>query len=303
MLRPVLFLAAAALATPVLAKDNPGPPAETGCIVRMNAVPSAWMIQGYDPFGGSVPEGTFGVTFMNEGSEDCRFTPHFELNQPPFGLSKGTGKPIQYALLNLTDTADVTPRAGRSLRNSSQRDMVLGANQTRTVLFKLVADPDDVRDAGTFTQDVTLEAQDDNFRALAGARLVLGINVLPSARLGLAGAYAMQDGHAVVDLGELRTGVAPVPLQLRVNSTGRYDVSVSSANSGRLRLGSSEWYVPYSVAIGGNSVNLLGPSTIAGSPESGFRREALPIQFVIGDVSNRRAGTYSDVLSISVTAR
>ncbi|MBO9518312.1 MAG: hypothetical protein J7493_09615 [Porphyrobacter sp.] len=113
----------------------------------------------------------------------------------------------------------------------------------------------------------------------------------------------MQDGHAVVDLGELRTGVAPVPLQLRVNSTGRYDVSVSSANSGRLRLGSSDWYVPYSVAIGGNSVNLLGPSTIAGSPEAGFRREALPIQFVIGDVANRRAGTYSDVLSISVTAR
>ena len=113
----------------------------------------------------------------------------------------------------------------------------------------------------------------------------------------------MQDGHGVVDLGELRTGVAPVPLQLRVSSTGRYDVGVSSANSGRLRLGSSEWYVPYSVAIGGNPVNLGAPSTVSGSPDAGFRREALPIQFVIGDVTDRRAGTYSDVLSISVTAR
>lgn len=303
MLRPIFFLAAAALTAPAIAKDNPAPSPESGCIVRMNAVPSAWMIQGYDPFGGSLPEATFGVTFMNEGSEDCRFTPQFELTQPPFGLSKGTGKPIKYALLNITDTDDVTPRAGRSIRNPSQRDMVLGPNETRNVLFKLLADPDDVRDAGTFTQDVTLEAQDSNFRTLAGTRLVLGINVLPSARLGLAGAYAMQDGQAVVNLGELRTGVAPVPLQLRVNSTGRYDVSVSSANSGRLRLGSSEWYVPYSVAIGGNSVNLLGPSTVSGSRESGFRRESLPIQFVIGDVSDRRAGTYSDVLSISVTAR
>src|SRR3546814_16729847 len=60
-------------------------------------------------------------------------------------------------------------------------------------------------------------------------------------------------------------GVAPVPLQLRVASTGSYDLNVTSANSGRLRLGSSDWYVPYSLAIGGNSVNLTGVRTISGA--------------------------------------
>ncbi|RYY22443.1 MAG: hypothetical protein EOP62_23170 [Sphingomonadales bacterium] len=113
----------------------------------------------------------------------------------------------------------------------------------------------------------------------------------------------MNDGHAVVDLGDLRPGVAPVPLQLRLASTGSYDLNVTSANSGRLRLGSSDWYVPYSVAIGGNSVNLAGARTISGTAEGGLRREALPIQFLIGDTSDRRAGTYSDVISISITAR
>ena len=79
--------------------------------------------------------------------------------------------------------------------------------------------------------------------------------------------------------------------------------SASRRPTGRLRLGSSEWYVPYSLAIGGNSVNLTGMRTISGSTKGNLRRDALPIQFLIGNTSDRRAGVYSDVISIAVTAR
>lgn len=305
MLRPTLFLAAAVLAMPLYAQaPTPGaaiPGAE--CLIRANATPASWLIQGYDPFDGAIPQGTFGVTFVNEGTGECRFTPTFELDQPPFGLSKGTGKPVGYALLNLTDTQDVTPRAGRTQRNPTQRMITLGANASRTLMYKLVADPDDVRGSGIFTQDVTIEAQDESFRSFGGTRIVLGIDVLPSARIGLAGAYTMNDGHAVVNLGELQPGPAQLQLNLLVASTGSYDLNVTSTNSGRLRLGSSEWYVPYSLAIGGNSVNLTGARTISGTSNDGLRRDRLPIQFVIGNTSDRRAGVYSDVISISVTAR
>lgn len=304
MVRSCLFLAAALLSSPVLAQPGSGNGnSASSCLIRANVTPASWMIQGYDPFGGSIPEGTFGITFVNEGSSECRFTPAFELVQPPFGLSTGTGKPIGYALLSLTDSQDVTPRAGRSPRIPSQRPLELAANESRTLLYKLVADPDDIAEAGIFTQNVTVEARDAQFRSLGGTQLVLGINVLPSARIGLAGAYTMDKGHAVVDLGELRQGIAAVPLQLRVNSTGRYELTVSSANAGRLRLGLTEWYVPYTMVIGGNSVNLTGERTVAGPNDKGMRRDALPIQFQIGDVSDRRAGTYSDVISITVSAR
>ena len=303
MLRPLFFFAAASLAAPSFAQTPAAAMPGADCMIRMNATPTSWLIQGYDAFGGSKPEATFNVTFINEGSKDCRFVPLFQLDQPPFGLSKGTGKPIGYALLNMTDTQDVTPRAGRTQRIPSQRMLTLGPNASRTLLYKLVADPDDVRESGTFTQDVTLEAQDGSFRSLGGTRIVLGIDVLPSARISLAGAYTMNDGHAVVDLGDLRPGVAPLQLRLQVASTGSYDLSVTSANSGRLRLGSSEWYVPYSVAIGGNAVNLMGAGTVSGAANNGLRSEALPIHFVIGNTGDRRAGIYSDVLSISVTAR
>src|SRR3546814_18198388 len=76
MLRPTLFLAAAMLAMPLYAQaPTPGaaiPGAE--CLVRINATPQSWLIQGYDPFDGAVPEGTFGVTFVNEGTGEGRLT-------------------------------------------------------------------------------------------------------------------------------------------------------------------------------------------------------------------------------------
>ena len=304
MLRPLFTLVAASVAAPALAQVPGGAGAvqSTDCLVRVNPTPSSWIITGFDPFADALPEGTFGVTFVNEGSVDCRFTPNFELRQPPFGLSKGTGKPVGYVLLNLTDTQDATPRAGRSRVTSSQREIVLQPRESRSMLYKLVADPDEVRQAGTFTQDVTLEAQDRNFRSFGGAPIVLGITVLPSARIGLAGAYRMSDGQAVVNLGELKQGVAPVPLQLRIKSTGEYDISVSSANAGQLRLGSSQWFVPYSVAIGNESFNLSGTRTVSGTNRSIATRDSMPFRFIIGDVSNKRAGVYSDVISVSITA-
>lgn len=300
----VLALAACALTTPVAAQTASAPAASTSCRVRMDTAPSAWIIRGYDPYETALPESTFNVTFTNDGGAECRFTPVFELDQPPFGLSSGQGRSIGYALINLSDAQDVTPRAGRSVRGTAnQRPIVLAPNESRSVMYKLVASGDDVPNAGTFTEDVILEAQDTTFRVLGGARVVLGLEVLPSARIGLAGAYTMSDGHAVVSLGELREGPAAVPLQLRVSSTGQYDLDVTSLNGGNLRLGATEWTVPYTMRIGGNRVNLSAADRISGPKGEGLGRTALPIQFVIGEVSRRRAGTYSDVVSISVTAR
>ncbi len=304
MLRSLFLLAAMAMASPVAAQAPAAPnKGAVDCFIRVVATPATWLIQGYDPYGGSLPEATFGVTFVNDGQAPCSFSPSFELQQPPFGLTRGADRPVRYALLNLTNSRDATPRAGRTELRPAQREIELNPNEGRTILYKLVVNPDDLRSAGLYSQDVLLQAEGENFRTLGGTRIVLGIDVLPSARIGLAGAFTMSDGQAVVDLGELRPGPAPVPLQLRVRSTSRYELSVTSANSGRLRLGTSEWYVPYSLTLGGSSMNLRGPATMMGSADPGIRQESLPIQFFIGEVSNRRAGVYSDVISITVTAR
>lgn len=300
MQRPLLF-AALFLAAPAAAQQ-PASASGPACKIRIGAAPSAWIVRNYDPFGRTAPEDTFGATFTNDGAGQCRFTPVFRIDQQ-FGLARGAGQPVRYALVDLTDSQDVTPRAGMTQLRATQRQMALAPNESRTILFRLAADGAGLTESGTYTQEVTLEAQDDQLMTLGGARLVLGVDVLPSARIGLAGAYTTSNGRAVVDLGELHQGPAPVPLQIRVNSTSRYSLNVSSQNGGRLRLETSEWYVPYSLAIGGMAVNLSGADTLAGPTGSGLTREALPMHFVINDVAGRKAGTYSDLISISVTAQ
>lgn len=273
------------------------------CQVVVVPSPPSWIISGYDPFSDDLAEGTFNVTFTNQGTADCVFSPNFELAQPPFGLSKGTGQRIRYSILNLTEAQDVTPRALRSQRRSGMREITLRPRETRSLLYRVVVDPNEITSAGTFTQDLVIEAQDSSFRSFGGSPIVVGINVLPAARIGLAGAYSINDGQAMVDLGELRTGPAPVPLNLRVKSTGQYDISVRSANSGLLRLGNSSWSIPYEMVVGGKSLKLKGLESVAGNSGNGIRVDNLPMQFIIGDTSNRRAGRYSDTISISISAR
>ena len=260
-----LVIACAAAAAQLVSAQAPIPadPLATQCRILVSPAPPSWEISGFDPFGDTIPDATFSVNFLNQSDLECEFLPNFELTQPPFGLSKGTGARITYAILDLNESQDVTPRAGRSQRRSGLRPLTLGPRETRSVLYRLVIDPSQIRSAGTFSQELTLEAQDPEFRSLGGAPISIGLNVLPSARIGLAGAYTINDGQAVVDLGQLRPGPAPVPLNLRVNSTGKYDITVSSANSGLLRLGTSEWTIPYDMVIGDQAINLRGIQRIA----------------------------------------
>ncbi|GGC43181.1 hypothetical protein GCM10011371_33300 [Novosphingobium marinum] len=309
MLRQSLFALALLIGGPATAQPfgSGAIPVSSECLVRVTAMPATWLIEGYDPFGTDIPEGTFSVAFTNEGTSECRFKPVFELDQPPFGLSSGSGRQIGYALLSMQDAQDVTPRAGRTQRVLSQSTITLAPAESRTVLYKLVVDPTDVRTSGTYSEDLTIVATDASMKTFGGARLVVGLNVLPSARIGLAGAYTIENGRALVDLGELRAGKAPTPLQLRVKSTGRFELVVTSQNSGKLRLGGTNWFVPYTMAIGDRTLNLLSVERVSGSERgsvSGMIQEsALPIEFTIGDVSNRRAGTYSDTILISVSAK
>ena len=181
--------------------------------------------------------------------------------------------------------------------------MSLDPKETRTVLYRFVPDTRSLQRDGTFSQELTIEAIDQRFNTIGGTPLVVGLTVLPSARIGLSGAYTVSGGQATIDLGPLREGVAPVPFNLRLSSTGPYEIDVVSANGGRLRLGGSEWSIPYSLAIDGQTMNLSAAASFSNRPDTGLRRDTLPLRFVIGKIDNVRAGSYTDTLSISVRAR
>jgi hypothetical protein len=106
----------------------------------------------------------------------------------------------------------------------------------------------------------------------------------------------------VVDLGDLKEGPVSLPLDLKVDSTRRFDLSFQSQEGGRLRLQGTDWTIPYNVTLDGTLVSLAGGSgEYESSGPQELQHDSLPLGFVIGDTRTRRAGTYSDVLSITVS--
>lgn len=274
------------------------------CQLRIDSSASNWIIQGYDPFGSTSPIATFDLTFSNDGRAACAFNPVFLLDQESFGLtSEGRTGRIGYTLLDQFNNTNVTPTSGRTIQGVTTRPVVVTPGGQQIVRYQLAVNEDAIRADGSFTQRVTVSAEARGTgQQLASRSLVLGINVLPSAVLGLSGAYRRSGGQALVDLGDLTEGVSQVPLQLRVSSTRAYRVDVESRNQGQLQLVGTDWSIPYQLVIGNQTMPLTGISTYQ-SGGNGPMTDSLPMQFVIGSVAGKRAGVYTDLLTVSVAPR
>jgi hypothetical protein len=275
-------------------------PGATGCQLRIEAAQTSWTIQGYDPFGGGTPVGEFDLTFVNDGTGECRVRSAVDLSTEPFGLDQGAAARIAYTLVDLGDDHDITPRTGTTLPNPTRPFLVIDAGSQKVARFRFVVDPARIAGDGAFTQHALFEAQDDGNSTLATKQVVLGLDVKPAALVGLAGSFKLTGGRALVDLGPLQEGVVPLLLNLYVQSTRPYTIDLASANSGKLKLGTTEWAIPYQVVIGDQTLPLSGNAQYMVPTGTAMVRQSLPLNFAIGSTSELRAGRYSDVITVSI---
>ena len=271
-----------------------------GCQLRIDTASTNWIIRGYDPFSDSQPVGSYDLLFVNEGDGECRFFPMFGTDQSSFGLRSDFGTPVPYTLIDQTDGYDATPLGGRTLRRINNPPVVVPPRGQQMVRYILNIDPDRLVGDGLFSQTLLVEAQQANGASLAQRQMTVGIDVLPSAVMGLAGAFTRVKGRADVDLGQLTEGLAEVPLRLNVQSTRAFRLAIESQNAGKLRLAGTQWSVPYQILIDGRVATANSERGYVSDNRPGRRTATLPIGFVIGDVSQKRAGVYSDVVTISV---
>lgn len=272
-----------------------------GCKLQIDPGPTSWLIQGFDVFDSAPAQATFDITYRNDGTANCAFVTDFSLSGEPFGLTEPHGDRATYALVDQFSHFDVTPLTGETRKSVIRRQVTLTPGQQQIVVIQFAVVRDDLQHDGTYSQPAVIEADRSDGTELAGKQVVLGIQVTPSARLGLAGAFTMHGGQPVVDLGDLKEGPVNLPLDLKIDSTRRYDISFQSQEGGRLRLPGTEWTIPYNLTLDGTLVSLAGGSgEYASSGPQRLQHSSLPLGFVIGDTRTRRAGTYSDVLSITV---
>ena len=109
---------------------------------------------------------------------------------------------------------------------------------------------------------------------------------------------------AQVDFGEIASNAnRRVFLQVRANTTAR--LSIDSANSGRLLReggGSDEVGVTYSAQLSQSPVDLTKHWEWIFEPPRSLAGTSLPLDLTIGTVAAERAGIYSDVLTIELSA-
>ncbi|GAA0660660.1 hypothetical protein FHT00_002804 [Sphingomonas insulae] len=274
--------------------------ASPDCRLRIDTAATNWVIDGYDLFGGGAAAGAYDVLFVNQGERECRFYPRFDTDQATLGLRAEGGAAVAYTLLDTFGQYDATPVAGRTVRRPVNRPVVLVPGGQQLVRYLFTVGVDALQGDGLFTQRLLLTAEDLAGNPLTQRQVVVGINVLPSATLSLAGAFTRNGSQADIDLGDLSAGVGALPLALQVMSTRGYRLGIDSLNGGRLRLAGTDWSVPYALSIQGQPIRFGENGGYVSGNTPGIHRDSLPLSFTVAPVSDLRAGSYSDILTITV---
>ncbi|MFK4057518.1 hypothetical protein [Brevundimonas sp. NPDC046655] len=301
LVRKSQALALAAVAMAFVAMPGMASAKAGDCKLAIESAAEQWLLR-YDPFDQDAADDTFDVAVVNRGAGACNISARVELRAEPFGLVSETGgQRLDYALVDERGGADVTPRAGQSARRVGARSLALAPGERGLLRFSFSAAPTSVPAAGRYAQRAYLNLESDG-QLLAEKPVTLGLEVPKAAVMGLKGELRRsRGGAATIDLGDLTEGRRNLRTSLYVMSTAGYSVSVRSENRGRLRQGSTDWYVPYGLSLGERTMDLArGARFEVVSQNARVDDYALTID--VGSIAGKRAGDYSDTLTFTVAA-
>jgi hypothetical protein len=278
-------------------KDN----AQGRCELVIEGSPTEWVIN-HNPLTDTQATRQFDLSVVNRGEGPCTAVVSVDLRGEPFGLShSGAPERLPYVLVEESGPTDLTPRAGESRRAVETRPVNLGPGERALLRFSLSINTGEALAAGLYSQTAYIQIDHPNGAPWTERPVTLGVRVASAALMGLKGEFTRVGGVATINLGQLSEGSRPLNTSLYVLSTSGYAVSVSSANGGRLRQGSSEWYIPYRLAVGDRPIDLSAPGRIE-VVSTRPRFDDYPLAVSIGSVAGRRAGDYSDVVTFTIAA-
>ena len=115
------------------------------------------------------------------------------------------------------------------------------------------------------------------------------------------------DTFQLLDFGTLETNES-MDFDIAVESNISYNLTMSSANNGNMKLLGGPDTITYSIQIGPNTYSLVGSQNnpmivsnhLGTTNQGGFRH---PVSVVIGSVANKSAGTYQDTITIEAVAQ
>lgn len=276
--------------------------ADAGCLLRLTGEPPELELV-YDAFASAMVVRTTPLALENLGERPCR------LVLEPLGAAAGR---VQMPVADTAIQAELligNDRRGlQELTRGTPLQFEMAANGNQLLQVGARLQPGAFPRPGSYSHALpfALRDRDTGARVLDELLLRLRIEVPAHVQLNLAGSNAdlsARNGGHVVDFGQLREG-ASRHLNLQIRANDAYQVSLRSENQGRLRRRESldDGGIAYQMMVGGRSTDLVSPlewSMPRPATRDGIN---LPVQIRIGGVTGYLAGTYEDVVHVSVMA-
>jgi hypothetical protein len=257
----------------------------------------------YDPFGPADLADSYAITIANTGAASCAYGLAFRSR----GAQMRLGGVLAYALTDAQgQSLPASPPGATS--PAARLQAPLEPSAQGRIAFQILIPRGQFAAPGIYRDTLDLELY-----ALDAAGRIQGPR-LHAAPLAIA--YRAPRVMSVnIRGGELATTLAfgalakgqqrSVEIQARSNEA--YQLDVSSEHRGTLALTprppGPEWSVAYSATLAGAPLDLGRGSTLRSLPATRPESDAAyPLAITIGDVGQKRAGRYEDVITIEIKA-
>lgn len=129
--------------------------------------------------------------------------------------------------------------------------------------------------------------------------LPITLSLVESVSMTLPGAGA----STTMNFGQLETG-ARKDVNVQINSTGPFRVTLASENNGALKLlgAAGNWTIPYAATLNGIPIAANAPITSPAPSGPLAGQVSWRFEVTVGDVAGARAGIYRDIVTLKVLA-
>ena len=187
-----------------------------------------------------------------------------------------------------------------------QNTITLDGSQKKTIDYQFIIPESIYADTGEYTLDIDIYIIDLENKNQVSNKISTQIKAKVIAKLqtnlaGTRGNFKDGKSYAILDFEELTSGESKtVFIQVRGNALAK--ININSENNGKMvHQKHKHLFVPYSVNVDGESSRLTSPLIIPRRPAKNLNGSAYPMKVIIGDVTNKHAGIYKDIIHIDVT--
>lgn len=298
-----LIAAAALLATPAAAQAACTPQFDSdteavnfsGVVIEANGSASQDVAIGVlNP--GAGPPGD-GETVALVASEPC--VASIRVNQVATGLNPDF--PPYHLLFGGQEIQILPPGAGSSGTDLPIANVPSGGLD---LSFQFVAETEWGLASGTQLDQLELSLLNEQGGVVDTLTLSLAIEIPKAASLSVVGTVSGVSGGTQIDLGVLSATSETVspPFGALILSTSPYEVGFSSASAGNLLHADGVATIPYRLYFDGRQVDLASRNTFLYPQHTPGQGDYQPMSIVVPAVPGVLAGSYSDRVTMTVTA-